>query len=186
MIFKRKFKAYINSNKYMLLIIFTALASGGIAGSFGAMRADSLEAVTPLMIDNNKIVMMSFLENLKFLAWIALWGLNVIGFPVIIYLLYSKGAYLSAAVYFVLAAESQNQLLAVISLIPYFVCTIASTAILAQQSLNCSLAIGQNVIFGKILRTRTNIFKLSISFILASIFALLGGFCEALFKVNIA
>lgn len=170
----------------MLLIIFTALSAGAISGSFGAMRAETLGTAQPLILDNNEIVMMSFLENLKFLGWIALWGLNAIGFPVIIYLLYSKGAYLSAAIYSILILENENQFIAVISIIPYFICTVISAVILSQGSLSCSFAIGKNVIFGKNRRKMSsNIIKLSVSFIIAAIFALLGGFGEALFKVNI-
>lgn len=186
MIFRRKVLGYLNSNKYMFLIIFTAISAGVIAGSFGAMRAENFDIAEPLHLENEKIMASSFLTNLKLLTWIAIWGLNVIGFPVIIYLLYSKGAYFAAGIYSVLILENTNKLIAVLSIIPYFVCMVAALTVLSYGSLDCSHTVLKSVLFSKNQRKASkSVLKLAICFLISTLLALLGGVCEAWLKVNI-
>lgn len=170
----------------MLLFVFTAICSGVIAGAFGALRAEQTQIAQIQEMDNNHIIMSSFLGNIKFLIWILLWGLNGVGIPVIVYLLYQKGAYISAAVYSVLAFENVNKFMAVISMIPFVVCTVLSVTFLAHASIENSFSVFCGTILKKNYPNgKGNILKLFLMFLLSGIFALLGGITETLVKVNI-
>ena len=185
LVLKRNISAYLRRNKYMLLIVFTALCTGVVAGAYGAMRGGVAEIVPIDGLTQKGIITASFLENLKFLTWIGLWGVNALGFPVIIYLLYSKGAMLSASVYALFTIGNSNQLMLVISVLPYIMCTVASVMVISHGSLCYSLQLAKNVMIRRNTRNLPNISRLAAEFALAAIFALLGGVCEAVFKVNI-
>jgi len=183
---KRKFSGYLKNNRYVFLIAFTAIIVGAISGAFGVARMGITEIVPPQNISDNSIIMSSFFENLKFLAWIAVWGINAVGAPVIVYLLYTKGAMLSASLYGLLVMESTNQFVRIISTMPYIVCTVASIVVLAQGGLCCSFDVGKVVMMGKNQRNISkNVCKMAISFVVASLIAFIGGICEGVFKVNI-
>ncbi len=170
----------------MFFVVFTSICAGVISGSFGALRAENIQIFQHIEADKNQIIITSFLENMKYFTWIAVWGLNSVGVPVIIYLLYSKGAYISAAVYSIMALESANKFVAVISVIPYIACTVLGTVLLSQASLECSLSVCKTIVFNKQTgKGQKFVLKLAICFMLSLIAAFLGGLAETLLKVNI-
>lgn len=184
LILKRNISGYFRRNKYMFAIVFTSLCAGAVAGTFGAARGNIPEIMPSDGLAAGNVVMESFLENLKFLVWIVLWGINVAGFPVIIYLLYSKGAVLSASVYALAAMENANHLMLIVSILPYIMCTVAAVMIASQGSLGCSMQLAKSVFFGKKTRNLPNVYKLTAEFVVAAVLTLLGGVCEAVFNVR--
>ena len=181
---KRKLSAYFAKRKYVLLIVFTAICTGVVVGAFGGV--DSKVGVEFNQLEQKELIMSSFLENVKFLSWLVLWGMNIFGAPIIVYLLYTKGAALSAALC-ILSSSGALGGLQLISVLPYLICTVASTMILSQGALHCSFGLFKNMWTkrggGRYI---DEVLTLIAEFIPAILLVLLGGVCETIFKVNIA
>ena len=183
---KRKISAYFKKRKFAFLIVFTALCAGAVAGAFSAVDAASGEVIANDLESGKDIIISSFAENVKFLGWIMLWGVNLFGFPVIIYLLYIKGASLSAALCALVIKDSSSGVVLVLSAVPYLACTIASVMILSQGGLSCSFGLLKSMTGRRVGKgIYENVITMLAEFVIATLIALLGGVCETLIKVNI-
>ncbi len=170
----------------MFLIVFTALCAGMVTGAFSAMDAGVNQMGVPEQLAGKDIIISSFMENVKFLGWIMLWGVNLFGFPVIIYLLYIKGASISAALCALVIRDNSSGIALILSAIPYLACTIASVMIFAQGGLNCSFGLFKSMAGRRVGKgIYENVVIMLAEFIPATLIALLGGVCETLIKVNI-
>lgn len=177
--------AYFTKRKYVFLIVFTVLCAGMVTGAFSTLNTVAETETMINQMSHREIIISSFTENLKFLGWVVLWGANLFGFPVIIYLLYAKGITISAAVCGI-AMTGKSSAIVILSALPYLACTIASIMILSQGSLYCSFRLFKSM-WGK---RNGNFMSQDVmvmigEFIPAIALALLGGVCETIFKVNI-
>ena len=182
---KRKLSAYFSMRKYMLLIVFTALCAGMVAGAFGVMHNPTQLSAEVNMLSGKELVVSSFSESVKFLGWLVLWGVNLFGFPVILYLIYTKGATLSAALC-ILASDNTSGTLTLLSALPYFACTVASVMILSQGALHSSFGLFKSIWNKRGNGISEELPVLIAEFVPAMLLALLGGVCETIFKANIA
>ena len=183
---KRKLSGYFSKRKYALLIVFTALCTGMITGAFAAMNTGVQVEPAINQMGLREIIAASFTENLKFLGWIILWGVNLFGFPVIMYLLFVKGASISAAVCSLVIHNGASSLVPVLSAVPYLACTIASVMLLAQGGVHCSFSLFKGMWEkrgGK--SSKENVLIIIAEFIPAALLTFLGGVCETIIKVNI-
>ena len=182
---KRKLSAYFAKRKYMLLIVFTSLCTGMVAGAFGVLHNPAQLSAEINQIAGKELVVSSFSESVKFLGWILLWAVNLAGFPVIIYLIYTKGATLSAAMC-ILASNGASEFMMILSALPYFMCTVASVMVLSQGALYSSSGLFKSVWSKRGKDWAGELPILIAEFISAMLLAFLGGVCETIFKVNIA
>lgn len=181
---KRKVSAYFAKRKYVLLVVFTALCAGMVVGAYSGSKGETDVVFNQMM--QKDLIISSFLENVKFLGWLVLWGANLFGFPVIVYLLYTKGATLSAALCALMSGE-HSEIMVLLSVIPYIACTITSVMILSQGALHCSFCLFKNLWIKRGGRgISEEVLLMIVEFIPAILLALLGGVCETIFKVNIA
>ena len=183
---KRKLSAYLKKRKFVFLIVFTAICAGMVVGAFSVVDAGVNQGAMPDQLSGKDIIIASFGENVKFLGWIMLWGSNLFGFPVIIYLLYIKGASISAALCALVIRDSSSGIMLALSALPYIACTIASVMILSQGGLNCSFCLFKSMIGIRNAKgMRENVITMLVEFVPATLIALLGGVCETFIKVNI-
>lgn len=183
---KRKISAYFEKRKYAFLVVFTAICAGVVVGAFGVVNSEAESVAAFNQMSSKEIIVSSFLENLKFSGWLVLWGMNLFGWPVIIYLLYTKGVTISAALCTLSVADSSSGVMLILSVLPYLACTIVSIMILAQGSLCCSFGLFKslwNKRSGKM--NGEGVLMLIGEFIPAAMLSLLGGVCETISKVNI-
>lgn len=183
---KRKITEYLTKRKYVILLVFTILCAGMVAGVFSAVEFKNSPEIAVNQLSGKDIIISSFSQNVAFLCKIALWGTNLFGFPAILCLLWQKGASISAAICAMTVWDNSSGILFALSVLPYLACTIASVMILSQGSLNCSLKLFKSV-FDK--RNNKNISQILASFIaefaFSTLIAFLGGVCETILKVNI-
>lgn len=184
---KRKVSAYFTNRKYAFLIVFTALCAGMVTGAFGVLNSQGTPIGEINQITGKDIIISSFSENMKFLGWLVLWGVNLFGTPIVIYLLYVKGGTISAALCSLCASGGASGIMFVLSAVPYIACTMASIMILSQGSISCSFCLFRNIWGKRKGRALSEEILIMIcEFIPAMLLALLGGVCETIFKVNIA
>ena len=170
----------------MFLIVFTALCVGMVTGAFSALNMGPEPETTLNQMADKDIIISSFAENLKFLGWLVLWGVNLLGFPVIIYLLYAKGASVSAAICALAFQNNSSGILLVLSALPYIACTIASVMLLSQGSLSCSFGMLKGLLGRRTGKgISENLLVMIAEFIPSMLLTLLGGVCETIIKVNI-
>lgn len=184
---KRKLTAYFEKRKFAFLIAFTALCIGMVVGASGAWNLESKPETILNQMPAKEIIVSSIAENLKFLGWIVLWSVNLIGFPVIVYLLIIKGASISAAVCALTMWDNPSKIAFLVSAIPYLACVIASVMIMSQGGLCCSFSIFKSIWTRRAGKgIRDNVITMVAEFVPAILLTLVGGICETVLKVNIA
>ena len=186
---RRKLSAYFGKNKYYYLLIFLVFAAGVAMGvrSVTTGGQDSAAVAGSLQSGQyayTEIIRMSFLKNVKFVFWIFLCSLSILGIPAIAFLLYTKVYSLGCSICALLMATSQaNKFTVMAAILPQIFFTVLSFVFLSQCGAGFSMDLCRKTLFGENVRGSylAQLGGVALVFGVSVLFVFLSAVCEGFF-----
>ncbi len=182
---------YFGKNKFWLLLIAGIFAMGVYMGVNAARDSDltalDISGIYASDITASQIVTRSFYKNIQLVAWICIGAMSVIGLPVILYLIYTKGMAIGCTVYALFMLSGTQVWRIVLCCFPYMLFLVMSFLFTGQEGICFSIGVARKI-FTKSgarydLSSRTVPFAANIIFSVLCVLA--AALCEIIIKVNI-
>lgn len=170
---------------FVLLLIF--FASGVTVGcnNFNLTEETGSDIITYFSgkAEFNSIVYDSFFKSFKLMMWIFASGLSLVGIPLILYFIFTKGVSLGAAVCALISVSSEQPLTVILCLLPHIIFLVIAMMLSCYKSFVFSGALFRNVFGFKKYRNTSwdSFFSLAVTFLISALLCYLSALCEGFF-----
>lgn len=184
--FRKNKKFKLKINVYVCLLLFTFFSLGVSTGCRNfSLTEDNYEVIKGYFQENpnfNDVYKDSFLKNVKVISLISVFGLSLVGVPVVLYFVFSQGLALGSGICAVFSVCASNVLSTACNLIPQVLLYISALMLSSYYCFEFSMFLCRKVLFmEKRMVNNKSIIVFFIVFSLSVLFCYFAALCEGWF-----